>query len=65
MDPEPLEPENVHRFKNQISLALGFCNLLLDELTPDDTHRDDVAQIKHALEEALVLLPDVLKPAGG
>ncbi len=65
MGPESLEPEHVHRFKNQISLAAGFCDLLLDELAADDPHRDDVAQIKIALDEALATLPDVLRSAAG
>ena len=65
MAPELLEPEHVHRFKNQIGLALGFCELLLDVLPADDLHRDDIAQIKAALDEALELLPAVLKTAAG
>ena len=61
MDPEGLENELLHRFKNQISLALSFCSLLLEDLAADDPHREDVAQIQQAMQEAMALLPDLAR----
>ena len=63
MNSELLEPDLVHRFNNQIAVALGFCNLLLDEMSADDPRRSDLEQIRQAIEEATALLPQIAKGA--
>ena len=59
MEADSLEPEILHSFKNQLGLALGFCNLVLDEVADTDPHRADLLQIQDALQAALKLLPQV------
>jgi hypothetical protein len=44
--------------KNLIGIIIGYSNLLLDELPPDDPKRPDVAEILNAGESAIVLLND-------
>jgi hypothetical protein len=52
-----IEPERVHRLKNQLAIILGFCELLLGDLAPDDIRRLDVLRIQHAGKSALGELP--------
>ncbi len=59
MGPEGLEPELLHRFKNRLAIALGFCNLLLDEIDKDDPRRDDLLHIQQSMQEAMALLPEL------
>ncbi len=61
MDAEPEESELLHRFKNALALALGFCNLLLDEIEEDDPRKDDLMEIQQAILKATALLPDLAK----
>ena len=46
----------VHDMKNQLGIVLGFSNLLLDEMTPDDPRRADLDEVRKAGEAALALL---------
>lgn len=46
----------VHDMKNMLGIVIGFSNLLLDEMTPDDPRRADVDEIRKAGENALALL---------
>ena len=48
----------VHDMKNLIGIVIGYSNLLLDELPPDDPRRPDLAEILNAGESAIVLLND-------
>ena len=48
----------VHDMKNLIGIVIGFSNLLLDELPPDDPKRPDLAEILNAGESAIALLSD-------
>ena len=52
-----IEPASVHRLKNQLAIILGFCELLLSELSADHKHRADVLQIQTAGRTALNELP--------
>jgi hypothetical protein len=49
--------EVMHQLKNLLSINLGFCDLLLDELEPADRRHADVLQIRNATVKALQLLP--------
>jgi len=48
-----------HTLKNHLAIIVGFSDLLLSEMTDDDPHRKDVAEINAAaragLEELAVL----------
>jgi|HubBroStandDraft_6_1064221.scaffolds.fasta_scaffold1946494_1 signal transduction histidine kinase len=45
-----------HDLKNQLSIVLGFSELLLNELDPVSAHRADVKEIHAAAQRALELL---------
>ena len=48
----------VHDMKNLIGIIIGYSNLVLDEMPPDDPKRSDLAEIRNAGESAIVLLND-------
>jgi hypothetical protein len=52
-----VEPASVHRLKNQLAIILGFCELLLSDMSADHQHRADVIQIQTAGRSALNELP--------
>jgi hypothetical protein len=54
-DEDPL----IHAFKNQLSVIVGFCDLLLLELPEDDVKRRDLAEIQKAAHIALDLVPQL------
>ena len=51
------EPEVLHQLKNHLVVVVGFSELLLAELAPDDPRRDDLEQIREAAASAMALLP--------
>ena len=54
-----LESETLHQLKNQIGIAVGFVDLLLDEINDGDPRRDDLLQVQQAMQKALAILPQV------
>jgi hypothetical protein len=61
-----LGAEDVHRLKNHIAIIVGFCDLLLSELSDDDRRRDDIVEIHKAAHDAMTLLEYALPlPKGG
>jgi hypothetical protein len=52
-----IEPQRVHRLKNQLAIILGFCELLLADLPEGDVRRLDVIRIQDAGKSALGELP--------
>ena len=46
----------VHDMKNQLGIVIGFTNLLLDEMPPDDPRRGDLDEVRKAGETALAIL---------
>jgi hypothetical protein len=54
-----LESENLHQLKNQIGVAVGFVDLLLDEIADGDPRRDDLLQVQQAMQKALAILPQL------
>jgi two-component system, cell cycle sensor histidine kinase and response regulator CckA len=44
-----------HDFNNLLTLILGYCELLLADLDPEDHRRADVAEIQNAGERAAAL----------
>jgi hypothetical protein len=45
-----------HDMKNYLGIVLGYSNLLLEELLPDDPRRPDVDEIRKAAEAAVALM---------
>ena len=60
-DSDALESELLHRFKNQLALGMGFCNLLIEDFDEGDARRGDLLQIQRAIQEAIDLLPELAK----
>ena len=55
------EDELVHYLKNQLSIVLGFSELLLEELGSDDPRRKDVDEIRNAANAALRRMPELAR----
>jgi signal transduction histidine kinase len=53
------EPPEIHQLKNQLSIIVGFCDLLLTDLPQGDPKRADLEEIRKAGQAALELIPDV------
>jgi signal transduction histidine kinase len=45
-----------HDMKNLLGIVLGYTNLLLEDLPPDDARRTDLDEIRRAAEQALTLV---------
>lgn len=54
---EERERESLHALNNQLTIIIGFAELLLDNLHDDDERRADVMEILNAAVAALALLP--------
>jgi hypothetical protein len=48
----------VHDMKNLMGIVVGYSNLLLDEMAPDDPKRPEVDEIRQAGESAVALLKE-------
>ena len=48
----------VHDMKNLMGVIIGYSNLLLEEMPPDDPKWRDLDEIRNACESAMVLLSD-------
>lgn len=46
----------VHDMKNYLGIVIGYSNLLLEELPPEDPRRMDIEEIRKAGEAAAALL---------
>ena len=46
----------VHDMKNYLGIIIGYSNLLLEELPPEDHRRADVDEIRKAGEAAAALM---------
>lgn len=55
----PDDEKHRHDFKNQLGIILGFADVLLTDMSPDDGRRPDVEEIQKAATAALVLLAHV------
>jgi signal transduction histidine kinase len=52
-----------HDFKNHLGIILGFVDLLLEDVSPDDPKRSDLEQIQRSARAALELVNRMLPPA--
>jgi hypothetical protein len=48
--------EFVHDMKNYLGIVIGYSNLLLEDLPPEDPLRGDVEEVRKAGQSALALL---------
>ena len=55
------EGELIHQFKNHLSIIVGFCDLLVAEVPPEDRHREDLLEIQKAAYAAMALVPELSK----
>jgi signal transduction histidine kinase len=46
----------VHDMKNYLGIIIGYSNLMLEELAPEDPRRTDINEILQAGESAIALL---------
>ena len=45
-----------HDLKNQLGIIVGFADLILDEMPPEDPRRPDVQEISAAARKAMELV---------
>jgi hypothetical protein len=57
------EPVLVHRLKNQLTIIMGFADLLIRDNLSNDRCRQDAAEIRKAAVTALELI--ATRPSGG
>ena len=53
------EDDLVHHLKNQLSIILGFTDLLLEETEENDPRRRDFDEIRKAATTALAAMPQL------
>ncbi len=56
-----LESELLHTFKNQLGIALGFVDLLIDEADTGDPRVSDLQQVQRAVQQAMDMLPELAR----
>jgi hypothetical protein len=54
-----------HDMKNMLGIIIGYSNVLIDDLPPDDPRRADLEEIRKAGESALALLKEWSTAAPG
>jgi signal transduction histidine kinase len=62
-DPSPFD-RWLHDVKNQLSIILGFSEILLQELEGGDARRPDLQEIHTAAERALDAMSRAPRPVG-
>jgi hypothetical protein len=60
---ERVDPELAHRMKSQLTIILGYCELLLIETADDDTRRPDLMEIQRAGRAVLDCITEATRPA--
>ena len=56
-----LEASVLHDLKNHLSIVVGFCEIVLNDLPETDPKRDDLLEIRKAGDAAMALLPELSK----
>jgi hypothetical protein len=59
--PPPHDRELLHALKNQLSIVVGFSDLVFSETPPDDPRYADLAEIQKAARAALAIIPELVK----
>jgi len=53
------ESRRLHDVRNQLSIIVGFCDLLLGEIPEHDRKHADLLEVSKAAQTAIALLEDV------
>ena len=53
------EPPELHQLKNHLSIIIGFCDLMLGDLSQNDPKRFDLQAVRKAGQDALDLIPSL------
>jgi hypothetical protein len=61
MPDRTIEPDVIHRFKNHLSIIVGFCDLLLVDCPDGDPRHQDLLEIQKAAYAAMALVPELSK----
>ena len=56
--PQSSEGRRLHNVRNQLSVILGFCDLLLSEIPEHDRKHGDILEMRKAANTALTLLEE-------
>ena len=63
MEPQPDQIADdasvLHQLKNHIAVVIGFCDLLLRDLSEDDPNRADILKMRETGHDAMALLPEL------
>ena len=60
-DDHDVEPELIHRLKNELGIIVSFCDLLLDGSSTVDDQRADFQTIRDAAQNAMSLVPEIAR----
>jgi len=53
----------VHELKNYLAIIVGFSELMLGDMVPEDPRRSDLVEVHKAARDAVRVLPEVLRQA--
>ena len=56
---ESTGPDVLHQLRNHLSIIVGFCDLLMDEMPEGDAAHADLAEIRKAGDAAMALIPQI------
>jgi len=57
--PQATKSRRLHNVRNQLSVILGFCDLLLGEIPEHDRKHGDLLEMRKAANAALTLLEEM------
>ena len=60
-DPERVDQPTLHQFKNNLSIIVGYCELLLIQTAENDPRREDMLELEKAAHASLALMPELEK----
>ena len=55
------DSRRLHNVRNQLSIVIGYCDLLLNDIPDSDRRRADVVEIRKAADAAMAILEDTTK----
>jgi len=59
--PPSHERELLHALKNQLSIIVGFSDLVYSETPPEDPRYADLGEIRKASRAAMAIIPELVK----
>lgn len=60
-EPDVKEPKPLHDLNNQLTIVLGYADLLLESIPPGDPRHGDLLEILNAAKAAIELVPEIRK----